>query len=78
MISYPHAVLAARKEVAMKKKRILKVYEFPGPGPRVPQIRLSGKWLEQLGYNIGDHIAVSCKGDRLTIQLVAPASAAKA
>lgn len=62
----------------MKKKRILKIYEFPGPGPRVPQIRLSGKWLEQLGYKIGDHIVVSCGGNKLTIRLVAPVSAVKA
>ncbi len=52
------------------KEHYLKVYETPGINERIPQIRLSGKWLEKLGYNIGDRIIVSYEGDKLTIQLI--------
>jgi toxic protein SymE len=36
---------------------------------RVPQIRISGKWLEELGFNYGKHIVVTVDRGSLTIQL---------
>ena len=34
---------------------------------RVPSITLSGKWLEQLGFGIGDAVQVECSDGRLVI-----------
>ncbi len=75
MLIYPHVALYAGKEAPMKKAKqhLMKVYESPGCGPAVPVIRLQGKWLLELGYEIGERIVVSVKGKQLTIQLADPA-----
>lgn len=31
------------------------------------QIRLSGAWLEELGFQVGDKINVACEGGKLVI-----------
>ncbi len=33
----------------------------------VPFIRLQGKWLVELGFDIGDKIVVECQDERLVI-----------
>lgn len=33
----------------------------------VPQIRLQGVWLEELGFNAGDQIEVTCEDGKITI-----------
>lgn len=33
----------------------------------VPQIRLQGVWLEEIGFNAGDLIEVTCEDGRITI-----------
>ena len=64
-----------------KKNRKLKVYyghqkgkSEGGYGVRsdeitVPTIILKGKWLEELGFDIGEKIDISCKKGRLTISV---------
>ena len=40
-----------------KSKRSLKVYEAPlglNSKQQIPRIQLQGKWLEALGYHVGD------------------------
>ena len=45
-----------------KSCRKIKVYEATSRGYHaVPQIRLEGKWLQELGFNIGDILKVQCK-----------------
>ena len=56
-----------------KETHHMTVYESPGYGPAVPVIRLQGRWLEELGYNIGKKYTVTAKGRRLTIPLEDPA-----
>lgn len=56
------------------EKHYLKVYEVPGSKEYIPQIRLSGKWLEKLGYKIGDNIVVSCSDNEITIKHAAHVS----
>ena len=34
----------------------------------VPEIRLCGKWLEDMGFDYGQRITVRLEGDRLVIQ----------
>lgn len=45
------------------------VYQTPGYERTVPEIRLTGKWLENLGFEIGERIAVSIENGKLTIVL---------
>ena len=53
-----------------KDVRKMKVYETSGyGGKRVPQIKISGEWLERLGFNIGDEIEVRCEKGRLVIEV---------
>lgn len=52
-----------------KKERTLKVYSqssYNNPTER-PAIFLQGKWLEELGFLIGDHVAVKCSKNRIVI-----------
>jgi toxic protein SymE len=35
----------------------------------VPEVRLMGKWLEQIGFGIGDRIKVECQNQKLIISL---------
>lgn len=52
----------------MAKKRSIKVYGQSGYRYReTPTIMLKGKWLEELGFKIGDYISVSCEDVELTI-----------
>ena len=59
------------------KQRSLKVYKAPGLDPDIPQIRIQGKWLSDLGYHVGDHMIVSIKSGKLIIEH-APAEPVKA
>jgi toxic protein SymE len=36
----------------------------------VPEIRLCGKWLEDMGFDFGDQITVRLENDRLIIEPV--------
>jgi len=64
----------AGKEAPMKERKI-KVYKAPGLDNDLPQIRLQGKWLSDLGFNVDDQIIVSCKSDRLIIERAVPEKA---
>ncbi len=48
------------------KVRKLKVYEGTGV-KRVPKVNLEGKWLADLGFEIGRRIQVECNKNMLVI-----------
>lgn len=59
-----------------KKDRRAKVYEASVPGKRegyrnayktVPQIKLTGQWLEELGFTPGTEMRIECSGGKLVI-----------
>lgn len=55
--------------MAIMKNRNLKVIAQGGyQYQAVPAIRLSGKWLNAAGFNIGDFISVKCEEGRLIIE----------
>ena len=63
------------KTVERKEKNIrkLKVYskhnaKCNGKITFVPEIRLSGKWLKELGFKQGQSIIITCEEDKITIQ----------
>ena len=60
--------------MAHKDEHKLKVYPAPGGIPNIPRINFQGRWLSDLGYNVGDQIVVSIMGRRLLIE---PASIRK-
>jgi toxic protein SymE len=60
-----------RKEKNIRK---LKVYgKFTNHSNNksfVPEIRLSGKWLKELGFKQGQSIIIICEEDKITIQKI--------
>lgn len=53
-----------------KKERALKVASQPGyylSNDQRPAITLQGKWLKELGFEIGDHVSVKCQNNKLII-----------
>lgn len=54
--------------MAYKKYRKMKVYEASGyQYKQTPSIVLKGKWLSELGFDIGEQIEVKCENGRLII-----------
>jgi hypothetical protein len=44
-------------------ERKLTIGYVPGDGKHYPMIRLQGKWLEELGFVVGDRVVVmACEG----------------
>lgn len=53
---------------SFKTDRLMKVYESGVySNKEIPQIRLQGEWLKELGFEIGDQLNVHCEGGRITI-----------
>lgn len=54
-------------------KRKLTVYAGSGKGcSYISQIILQGKWLETLGFSIGDKVIVDCQPGRIVIEKEKP------
>ncbi len=54
--------------MAIVKNRSMKVYGMSGyKYQQVPTVMLKGKWLEQLGFAIGDFVSVSCENGKIII-----------
>ena len=54
--------------MVIMKKRSMKVYGMSGyKYQQVPTVMLKGKWLEQLGFAIGDFVSVSCENGKIII-----------
>lgn len=56
----------------MKKKvRKFKVYDICNVNyEKVPMLRLQGKWLRELGFEVGAAINVECKKEKLVISVI--------
>ena len=55
--------------------RKLKIYaQSMGGGnyTSVPTILLKGKWLEEVGFNMGEYVAVEVEGDKITLTKTTP------
>ncbi|SFQ46019.1 Toxin SymE, type I toxin-antitoxin system [Lachnospiraceae bacterium XBB1006] len=53
--------------MANKNMRTVKIYGMSGyKYQATPTIMLKGKWLEELGFEIGDYITVSCEDAKQT------------
>ncbi|MFA5375540.1 MAG: SymE family type I addiction module toxin [Dehalococcoidia bacterium] len=49
-------------------ERKLTVGYVPGDGKHYPLIRLQGKWLEELGFMVGDRVVVVVNEEHLIIK----------
>jgi hypothetical protein len=51
------------------KERKLKVTYAPGANHKeeIPRILLQGKWLKELGFEVGKFIIISCTNEELVI-----------
>ena len=56
--------MAVRKDF-----RDLTVSDFYRCGKSVPMIRISGLWLEKLGFNVGDCVRIKCDKGQLIVSL---------
>ena len=56
--------------MSYKKNRGLRVYEICGKNyERVPQIKLQGSWLKEIGFAAGTAINVECQSGKSVITL---------
>lgn len=56
--------------MADKKTRNIKVCRQPGYNRKpAPEIKLSGQWLKEIGFEIGSLVKVECEDGRLVISL---------
>ena len=54
--------------MANKNTRSVKIYGMSGyKYQATPTIMLKGKWLEELGFEIGDYISVICEDGKIII-----------
>ena len=55
------------------KERKLKITYAPGTEPqdKIPRIVLQGKWLKELGFEVGKYALISCSNNGIVISLKA-------
>jgi len=53
------------KQKSNRRKKVYLTYQGNNPSP---QIRLEGKWLEQLGFTAGSFVSIQCEEGRLVIE----------
>jgi len=71
-ITYPEPRFGTIKQYRLETKthRKLKICAQSGyKYQAVPAIRLQGKWLEQIGFEIGKKVNVECVAGKLSISL---------
>ena len=63
--------LASQSQLVSDRHRqtgkILKVASFPQGGKRVPSVRVAGKWLERLGFQLGDEVILTASKGQVSI-----------
>jgi hypothetical protein len=73
--------MANEKKVKLQPKSVARVNERGGYAI-VPELRISGRWLEALGFQPGDYVSIAEGRGRITISICkekqAPASTEKA
>lgn len=53
-----------------KSSRQLKVYSLNRYNKEVPELRLSGTWIAQLGFKVGEMVNITVREKLLIIELV--------
>lgn len=46
------------------------LYTSPSSREPVPAVRVQGKWLQELGFRIGDRVEIYANREEITIRLV--------
>ena len=55
-----------------KYDRSLKILGYHRDNKQVPELRLSGVWMEQLGFTIGDRVSITTRDRLLIIEPLEP------
>ena len=53
-----------------KKERKLKIYSSYKANKAFPELRITGLWLQDLGFNIGDLVQITPSKEELTIKVI--------
>ncbi|MBS9463277.1 SymE family type I addiction module toxin [Flagellimonas sp. 389] len=56
--------------MAKKDNRSLKIHSYQRDNKQVPELRLIGVWMEQLGFNIGERVQITTRDRLLIIELL--------
>lgn len=54
--------------MAKKQDRNLKILSYHRDNKQVPELRLIGVWMEQLGFNIGERVNITTRERLLIIE----------
>jgi hypothetical protein len=53
---------------AVSRARVLKVFAFPQDGGYVPSIRVTGKWLQEMGFALGDRVKLTAENGSISLR----------
>ena len=56
----------------MRKLKICSQSMSGGNYTSVPTILLKGKWFEEVGFQMGEYVAVEVEGDKITLSKTTP------
>lgn len=66
-----HQIISEVMLMAVRKEyRDLTVGDIYRNGKSVPMLRVSGLWLEELGFKTGDFVRIKCENGQLIISLM--------
>lgn len=65
--TYTQVILHKRRQVL--SERVLKIYYTYIGNKEVPVIRLQGKWLKEIGFDVGKSIIVKETGGKLELTI---------
>ena len=55
-------------EMSAVRKAELKVYGFPEHEGYVPSIRVTGKWLQEMGFALGDRVKLTAENGSISLR----------
>lgn len=63
------------KKPVLKEKREVRIYNGRGNNYGKPLLMLQGKWLQELGFMVGDRVTITCQNNKLVIENTGEAAA---
>lgn len=63
------------KKSVLKEKREVRIYNGRGNNYGKPLLMLQGKWLQELGFMVGDRVTITCQNNKLVIENAGEAAA---
>lgn len=54
----------------MERTKVIRVLWFPQNGSSVPGIRVAGKWLSKVGFEVGDYVRLTAREKTIVIEKI--------